>query len=95
MKWPRPSLAGTPRAEPRSGGLGRLAAGHELVELRPVLGRPELLEEADEGVALLLEALQRLLAVAVEGGVAGAPRGAGVVVVAGGPRNGRSCVCSK
>ena len=81
---PRPPFG---RRGPASLGLGMAQAasgawrlGHELVELGAVLGGPQVVEEAEEGVALLLEPLQRLLAVAVEGGVAGPSGGVAVVV---------------
>ena len=76
-----------------SGRLRRLAARHELVELGLVLRRAQLVEEGDEGVALLLETLQRLLAVGVEGGVAGArPDDGGD---GGGGSSCSPCACSR
>src|SRR5687767_9848259 len=54
------------------------AVGHELVELGLVLGLAQAVEEIAELLLLFLEALQRLGAVFVEGGIAAraAPRAA-------------------
>src|SRR5581483_3635499 len=71
---PLRSFAGTAPMLRRGGGAPTL--GHELVELGLVLGVAQPLEEGLKLLGLLLEPPQRLLAILVEGAIAGRLEGA-------------------
>ncbi len=64
-----------------------LAVGHELIELGTVLGETQAFQELTELALLILEALQRLLAVLVEGPVAAR----GKAAAASAPQRSRCC----